>query len=84
MDPVERLEVMSLVDVDKTRFGDVLLYMSRRRQNLKTPCVYIRRQNKDTAVVVFKNSQTVAKVSYDRLVYPPVVNGEIDAILDNF
>ena len=84
MDPVERLEVMSLFDVDKAKFGDVLLYVSKRRQNLKTPCIYIRRQNKDIAVVMFQHAQSVSQVLCDRLVYPPVVNGEIDAIFDNF
>lgn len=64
----------------EARFGDVLLYESKRRPGATTPCIYVRQHNKDTAVVLFQHAMTVAKVSNERLTYPPMYDGEIDLI----
>lgn len=64
----------------EAKFGDVLLYESKRRLGDTTPCIYVRRQNKDTAVVLFQHATTVAKVRNERLTYPPMYDGEIDFI----
>lgn len=64
----------------EARFGDVLLYESPRRPGATTPCIYVRQQNKGTAVVLFQHATTVAKVSNERLTYPPMYDGEIDLI----
>ena len=60
----------------EARFGDVLLYESSRRPGVTTPCIYVRQQNKDTAVVLFQHAMTVAKVSNERLTYPQMYDGE--------
>lgn len=68
----------------EARFGDVLLYESSRRPGVTTPCIYVRQQNKDIAVVLFQHATTVAKVSNKRLIYPPMCNGEIGKLFDEF
>ena len=47
-------------------FGDVLLYTSKGTKR-KTPCIYVRKQSNDVAVVLFRHATTVAKVSCCRL-----------------
>lgn len=69
-----------MVRGSEARFGDVLLYESKRRPGVTTPCLYVRQQNKDIAVVLFQHATTVAKVSNERLTYPPMYDGEIDYI----
>ena len=68
---------------NEAKFGDVLLYESfrTREHGVATPCIYVRQQNKDIAVVLFQHATTVAKVRNERLTYPPMYDGEIDLIL---
>lgn len=50
----------------KFEFGDNLLYTSSQKQELKTPCVFIRDDN-GKAVIIFKNAEWVARVNYNFL-----------------
>ena len=47
-------------------FGAPLYYNSPKVPDLKTPCVYIRK-DKDRAVVIFNNAEKVARVDYNQL-----------------
>ena len=72
-----------MVNIGSIKFGDTLLYTSLRTQRT-TPCIYVRQQNKTTAVVLFKHAQKVAKVSYERLKYPVIQNDELDGFFNEY
>ena len=55
-----------MVSQSGLNFGDVLLYTSKRTQR-KTPCIYVRKQNNEVAVVLFRHAISVAKVNCCRL-----------------
>lgn len=55
-----------MVSQNGLNFGDVLLYTSKRTQR-KTPCIYVRKQSNDVAVVLFRHAISVAKVNCCRL-----------------
>jgi hypothetical protein len=48
------------------QFGDMMVYKSPMREELETPCVFLRYEG-DKAVVMFKNAESCARVDKDKL-----------------
>ena len=71
-----------MVDGPGLKFGDILLYHSRRTQKI-TPCIFVRSQ-KSKAVVLFRHSERVTKVGWARLTDPGSHNNELDKLFDEY